>query len=250
VLAISLSTTDAIGHRYGPDSKEQHDQIVRLDRSLGAFLDSLYAIRDSASIVIALTADHGMTSYPEVADPGEAASMHVSDTGLRRSGWAAARQAGLDSSAVRMDDGMVRLDPDAFRAAGRDPREFARALAGQFRAVPGVERADLVWELAAGDTVNDAVTRRWLHMLPPDLPYYVVVTLRPGFYWGNRPFAEHGSPHDDDAHVPLIFYGAPFRPGRYGTFVRTADIAPTLARALGVVPTEALDGRVLEDAFR
>ena len=38
VLAISLSTTDAVGHRYGPDSRELHDQILRLDRSLGAFL--------------------------------------------------------------------------------------------------------------------------------------------------------------------------------------------------------------------
>lgn len=33
-LAISLSTTDAVGHRYGPGSVEIHDQVLRLDRQL------------------------------------------------------------------------------------------------------------------------------------------------------------------------------------------------------------------------
>ena len=54
LLAISLSTTDAVGHGYGPDSREIHDQIVRLDRYLGAFLDTLFTLRDSSRIVIAL----------------------------------------------------------------------------------------------------------------------------------------------------------------------------------------------------
>jgi hypothetical protein len=32
----------------GPDSREIHDQILRLDRYLGAFLDTLFTLRDSA----------------------------------------------------------------------------------------------------------------------------------------------------------------------------------------------------------
>jgi len=45
VLAISLSATDLIGHGFGPDSREMHDNILRLDRSLGVFLDSLFKLR-------------------------------------------------------------------------------------------------------------------------------------------------------------------------------------------------------------
>jgi predicted AlkP superfamily pyrophosphatase or phosphodiesterase len=66
ILAVSFSTTDAVGHRYGPDSRELHDQIVRLDKYLGMFIDSLYKIRDSTRIVFALTADHGVAPYPEL----------------------------------------------------------------------------------------------------------------------------------------------------------------------------------------
>ncbi|MGH7538475.1 MAG: alkaline phosphatase family protein, partial [Gemmatimonadales bacterium] len=43
LLAVSLSTTDAIGHAFGPDSRELHDQVLRLDRYLGWFFDRLFA---------------------------------------------------------------------------------------------------------------------------------------------------------------------------------------------------------------
>src|SRR5947209_813855 len=53
VLAISLSTTDAIGHKYGPDSRELHDHILRLDHAVGVFLDSLFKLRNEKDVVIA-----------------------------------------------------------------------------------------------------------------------------------------------------------------------------------------------------
>lgn len=53
LLSISFSTTDAIGHAYGPDSREIHDQLLRLDRYLGAFIDSLYRLRDSSTVAFA-----------------------------------------------------------------------------------------------------------------------------------------------------------------------------------------------------
>jgi arylsulfatase A-like enzyme len=38
--------------------------------------------------------------------------------------------------------------------------------------------------------------------------------------------------------------------GRYAEFVRTVDLAPTLAAIAGVAPTERLDGVVLKQAVR
>jgi hypothetical protein len=136
-----------------------------------------------------------------------------------------------------------------------DPRAALRALVADLRRVPGVlyvTPRDELPALAAQrrDTTAAKYARRWLHMLPPDLPVAAAVTLRPYYYYGGVTYATHGSPHDYDTNVPVLFAGAPFRPGRHGEFARVVDMAPTLAAALGVRPLERLDGVVLRSALR
>src|SRR6185312_1097962 len=106
--------------------------------------------------------------------------------------------------------------------------------------------ADRIRDLQRADTVHDDIARRWLHMFDSDSTYALLLTLTPYSYWG-RPggSAEHGSPYDYDAHVPMIFYGPAFRPGRYTERVRVVDLAPTLARVAGVKPTQRIDGHVI-----
>src|SRR6266480_1669777 len=65
LLAVSLSTTDAIGHAFGPDSREIHDQVLRLDRYLSWFLKRLTDRVGRDNVVVVLTSDHGVTSFPE-----------------------------------------------------------------------------------------------------------------------------------------------------------------------------------------
>src|SRR2546427_8464527 len=65
ILAVSLSTTDAIGHAFGPDSREINDQVLRLDRYLAWFLKRVTDRVGRDNVVIVLTADHGVTSLPE-----------------------------------------------------------------------------------------------------------------------------------------------------------------------------------------
>jgi predicted AlkP superfamily pyrophosphatase or phosphodiesterase len=248
LLAVSLSATDYVGHRYGPDSREQHDNIVRLDRALGAFIDSLYRLRDSTSIIFALTADHGVTSFPElVAQRAHRASPPRYDVSTPFATLRTALQrSGVDTSAVGFDGALVVVDREAFDLAHVDPEPLLSRFADQLRHQPGIARVDRVRDLARRDTVRDAVSRRWLHMLPPDLPVALVVTPVQGAYPAGATIAEHGSPYDDDAHVPLIFFGRGIHPGRYAERALVVDAAPTLARILGVSPTEPLDGRVLE----
>jgi arylsulfatase A-like enzyme len=78
----------------------------------------------------------------------------------------------------------------------------------------------------------------------------LVVTIEPYSVWGSSSTGIHGSPHDYDARVPVLFYGAPFKPGRYTQFARVVDMAPTLAWVAATTPTERLDGRVLWPALR
>lgn len=252
LLAVSFSTTDAVGHRYGPDSREIHDQVLRLDRTLGAFIDSVYAQVDSSRVVFALTADHGVASFPEVAFGDSAAAFHVSlDTLVTRLGGRVS-STGAGGAGIEWDDGILFVRPERL-PPGFDVDAFLREFAQAARRVPGVARVDRtrdLWELDPDFTQVDDVARRWRHMIPRDQPIPLVVTLRPGAVWGARSYAMHGTPHAYDAHVPVIFYGAGIRPGRYQNFARVVDMGPTLAYLLGVEPTEALDGYVLAEALQ
>jgi hypothetical protein len=253
VLAISLSTLDAVGHRFGPDSREAHDMFLRLDRYLGEFFRELYSMRDSSRIVIALTSDHGVNPYPEVRS-------HMDDNrGAGRASLAeilaaargALRAAKVDTSAIEYSEGMMFLDRKAVSAAGTSIETVADAAARAIARVRGVMRADTRRSLARADTSRESVPRRWLHMVPDDFPADIFITLEPHWEWvGGPPVAMHGTPHDYDARVPVIFAGAGIQLGRHETAVRVVDIAPTLAAVVGVSPSQRLDGRALRMALK
>jgi predicted AlkP superfamily pyrophosphatase or phosphodiesterase len=238
ILAVSFSATDQIGHRFGPESREIHDQILRLDRTLGRFIDSLYRLRDSSRIVIALTADHGVAPIPELHGKLRVSLSHALD-----SARAAVRAVGGDTTQVELESGAFFVG-DSGRVAGTEA--FMRVA----KATPGVLRVDRYDDLKRANLEKDTIGRRWVHMFSPEMQPTAVATLAPGHMPDWPLVATHGSPHDYDAHVPIVFYGPAFKPGRYSETVRVVDMGPTLARVLGVEPTEPVDGRPLVAALR
>jgi predicted AlkP superfamily pyrophosphatase or phosphodiesterase len=248
LLAISLSATDVIGHRFGPDSREIHDQVLRVDRAIGTLLDSLFKLRDSTTVTIAFSADHGVGTIPELAPASVQPRPVRVNTGPAvhaiRTGLAAAK---LDTLAIDVDGNLVFIDRNKFKAAKVNADSTLDALATALRATPGVARVDRFSKLVA-DTLKDPVARHWAHQFPPTATIDMIVTLTPlSIFDGN--VAAHASGNDYDSHVPLIFYGAGVKPGRVTDFVRTVDLAPTLAAIAGVKPTERLDGVVLKQAL-
>lgn len=253
ILAVSFSATDYIGHGYGPDSREAHENEIRLDGTLGWFLDSLYKLRDSSTVMIALTGDHGVSPIPELArERGEA----TGDEALRVNLWpvvaqmrAGLRAVGADTAAFGYDgEFLISLDRESLGRSHVNADSLLDAFAAAAKRVRGVWRVDRLRDLRRNEE-RDFVARRWSHQIPATSPAELAVTLTRGSTVGNIP-ATHGTPWDQDAHVPIIFYGPWARPGRYTSFARVVDMGPTLAAIAGVTPLEKLDGVVLTQAIR
>jgi len=249
VLAVSLSTTDAVGHAWGPESKELHDQVLRVDRAIGRLIDSLYTLRDSSRIVFALGADHGVTPYPQSAFPGTDPNRGRVDV---RPVIDAARSAlvarGVETDALTYTDELLIVDRPRFQAKGIDADSTVASIRAALLKVPGMATVYRVRDLPKL-AATDKIARRWLNALPADMKVELAATYKEGYYAQSTTYATHGMPYDLDAHIPVLIMGPGVKRGRYTMPVRSVDLAPTLAALAQVEPIEPIDGKVLTQAL-
>jgi predicted AlkP superfamily pyrophosphatase or phosphodiesterase len=228
-LGVSFSSTDLVGHYYGPGSREQLDNLLRLDQELGAFFTFLDERIGRGRWVLAMSADHGVLEIPE-----ELAQMGVPARRLTR----ADRQ-----DLVAALQGAASLHPGDEEAAKAAALQFPWvATAYTFEGIERGEAADtfeVLYRNSFSDTRIVPIEGRW-GVNAREAPY----TLDVG-----SPPASHGSPYYYDRHVPLYFLGARIAPGTSEERVATVDVAPTLARLAGIPMPDDLDGHVLESAL-
>ena len=250
LLAISLSTTDAIGHAFGPDSREIHDHLLHVDLWLGQFLDSLTQLLATDRVVVVLTGDHGVTPLPEYTvtvrhQPGGRISLAPIARGasveLSRRFH---RDFGLD-----LDGGLLSADTTALRASHVDVDSLAQALASAAARLPGVAHVYTPRTLTAAPAA-DWTAQLWRHLLPADYSWLFCAATSEGYVWSAGQLgAEHGSANLADVQVPIAFLGPGIPARLVARPVSTVDIAPTLAALIGVRPTERLDGRMLPEVI-
>ena len=250
LLSVSLSTTDAIGHAFGPDSKEIHDHLLRVDRWLGSFLDSLSAVVGPRGVVVVLTSDHGVTSFPEYlvgVRHRRAGRISLADVSRTTGQRLAARY--LTDFGLSFDNGLLSADVAALRSRGVNVDSLATALAASVRERPGVAEVFTPVTLARAGSRTGAAGR-WHRLLPTGYGWLVAVALKPGYVWSDGKLsAEHGAMGPDDVEVPIAFMGPGIARATVLRPVRTVDIAPTLAAYLDITPTEPLDGRPLPEVL-
>ncbi|MFZ5623467.1 MAG: alkaline phosphatase family protein [Gemmatimonadota bacterium] len=247
LLSISLSTTDAVGHKYGPDSRELHDHLLRLDRWLGRFMDSLATLVPRERILFMLTADHGVTSYPErTALRGTPAGRVSLDSLVRAHGTWYRNRYGVDFG-FDHQNGLIFADVAALAARGVDTDSLARALAAAMARLPGVTRVYTPRTLAQAPA-SDLDAARWRRSIPADFGWLVAGSVRPGFLWAyGSARTGHGTTNPDDVRVPIGFLGAGIAAQRPDRVARTVDIGPTIAALLGIRPTEKVEGVPLRE---
>ncbi len=247
LLVISLSATDVIGHSFGPDSREIHDQIVRLDRYVGRFLDSLARFVPADRTVIVLTADHGVMSLPEVSALAGKPAGRVTLSGLARSAGAELEHRFQTPFGFTHDNGLLFANTEALVSRGVNVDSLAEALRQQALGFPGVDRVYTPRRLALS---TELAAMRWKRTIAPDAEWLIAATVDPGYIWITIPgVAMHGTTNPDDVVVPIAFVGPGIGIRHPDRTVRTIDIAPTLAALLGIRPTEVVEGVPLREVL-
>ena len=283
VLTISISSTDILGHRVGPDSQDQRQLVDQLDGNLDQFFTWLdHNVPGGLDGVwLVLTADHGVAPVPSVAQqlgiPAATIPLKALTAYLNKS-MNERFSPGQDLEYMLPDQDLpyISLNTPTFERAGINELEAERAIQDSIPAAvasldPSASKLDSA--VQAGNKrvpphprVFRTFTRLQLASLQPGLPptefgrlmahsyspnggWYVM--LIPDAYQvpGSGRGATHFSPYSYDRHVPLGFYGSVFTPGTYPGRVQPVDIAATLADLLGVNQPSASVGHILTQAI-
>jgi predicted AlkP superfamily pyrophosphatase or phosphodiesterase len=231
-LGISLSQTDAIGHAFGPLSREQLDNLMRLDEHLGLFLDVLDAEVGAGNWVMAFSSDHGTLAVPEYLPiPGTRL-----DPDRQQAIYAPVQQL-----LARRGTIPVYQLPDSIEAILESYPEVADAFTYQDleQDNPADSFAVLYARSHSRTRLTGPLSRfqiqiRWVSDLLPTPPPTGTTHLSPYYY---------------DRWVPLIFYGRGVHVGKTDAAASTVDVAPTLASLAGIFVPANLDGRPLFEGW-
>jgi hypothetical protein len=250
LLAISLSPNDILGHQVGPDSPEMAAMALALDRELADFFNFLGHQIGLANVWIALSADHGVSALPDAAKKLRIPAANLDGAKLEtqiNTSLTAKVSPGHPATYIKFDYPLAWLDQDAFTAAHIKERD-AEAAVGEAMQQAGLRDYFTKSQLAEGKVPDTAIGKKFLHSYSPEGSWYVMGVPEP-YTVGPAKGTDHASPYTYDTHVPLAFYGLPFRPGTYRTHAEPVDMAATLASLLGInAPTHSV-GRVLTEAL-
>jgi predicted AlkP superfamily pyrophosphatase or phosphodiesterase len=253
LLAVSLSATDYVGHRYGNGGAEMCVQMAALDASLGRFLDKITSLK--IPVVVVLTADHGaMDAAERAADHG--VNAHRISGKKLFDGLNAAMQAqfslNYEPFAGDIDQIVVNIPGDDadFRA------KLTAAAVAWLKAQADVAVVFTANEVAAAkpapDTSPDKLTliERFYESYVPGRSGDIMIALTQGTYpsipvSADSAVAGHGSPWDYDRRVPILFWWPGVTPDDRKTPIETVDIAPTLA-GIANVKAPPVDGKCLD----
>ena len=250
LLAISLSPNDILGHQVGPDSPQMTQMALDLDTELADFFNFLGHQIGLAEVWVVLSADHGVATLPDAAKKLRIPAANLGAGKLEdqiNQSLTAKFSPEHRAQYVKLDYPLAWLDPDAF-AAARVKEPDAEVAVGEAMKQAGMRGYFTKSQLAEGEVPGTELGRKYLNSYSPEGSWYVMGV--PDIYTvGPAKGTDHASPYTYDTHVPLAFYGLPFRAGTYRTSVEPVDMAVTLASLLGInAPTHAV-GRVLTEAL-
>lgn len=253
LLAISFSSPDYIGHLFGPFSQEVMDTHLRLDRVVGQLFTALDQRIGLNHTLIVLSSDHGAAPIVEEATKqGRLAKVMPAEV------LPATVSSALNKLAPNIGDAIALFDsPHFFLNFPRLKRQGVT----RHQAEKAAQEALLLNESVAAvythrDMLNtiqgdDPFWQLYRNsFFEPRSPHLMVRLKKHHYIRGSRSATGHGTPHEYDRHIPIIFLGPQIDSGIHPKACGPEDIAPTLAKLLSVHLPPTVDARVLTEVLQ
>ena len=246
LLAISVSSTDAIGHTFGTRGKENYDTYMEVDRQVANLIDKLDGSVGRGNYLLFLTADHGAAH-----NPNEMKSHRIPAGGLNVGSWlkdlnaTVAARLGVSGKVIMAENaGQLYLDHELIAQSGKTLDEAKQVVIEEMQKRPDilfvVDRSRAL-TTSIPEILRERIVNGYNVKRSGDL-FYI-----PRAGWENVSDAPnykgttHGEWNPYDAHVPFVLFGWDVEHGESVEPTNITDIVPTVCAMLHIqVPNSCI----------
>ena len=255
-LAISFSSTDYVGHIFGPSSLEAEDNILRLDRTLAKLFKTLDKKIGLDNVLIVLSADHGGPDTPSYLAEHKIPAGYVDlsswekDSAIKR----LKKRFDIKGKLIeKFEHPYLYLSTEVNKNLAIDRVALDQAISSELAVFAGVHSAIPSKAIEQGQLDDNYVNQMVKNNFHPLRSGDFYVVFKPNWFIndfdGLTVASTHGSPWRYDTYVPVVFAGAGIEDNNIHRRIHTVDIAPTLSAYLGIKPPSGSVGEVLFEVF-
>lgn len=239
LLAISISSTDLVGHTYGTRGTENREVFMELDRQLAHFLNVLDERVGRGNYLLFLSADHGAAHNPNVMK-----AHKIPSGGLETwNAWKPLKQRlsqvlGIEGNVIKDEDACrIYLDHELIEKSGKTINEVKEVVARE------LEKDDNIlyvvdYDKALTSSVPNPIRERIVNGYNKKRSGDLIYVAKAG--WENVSNSPeyvgttHGQWNPYDAHIPFVLFGWNVQHGESSEPSYIVDIAPTICEMLHI----------------
>ncbi len=246
-LTISLSSTDYIGHSFGPNSVEIEDTYLRLDNDISTFLKFLDERLGKKNYLLFLTADHGVAHVPAfLREQKTPAGVYNDSTLAREIDELISAKFNVKNTVQLVLNYQVYLNIDKIEKEGKQPYEIKEAVIKYLKKKSYVVDA-FETEKIAQQTLPHPIKDMLINGYNPKRSGDIGFILKPQYFSWPPKGSTHGAWNPYDAHIPLVWFGWNIKQGKTNREIYMTDIAPTVAAKLRIQMPSGSVGKVIEE---
>lgn len=250
MLAISISSTDYIGHTFGPNSLEAEDAFLRLDRDIASFLQYLDSAVGKGQYLLFLSADHGVAHIPAFSRSHQIPAGVVNEGKIvREINSACFERFGISKVILNEENHQFYLRRDSIETQG-----LSRDSIEAFIVEKLMERPEIAFAFPLKKSAEYTMPEKLASVIRngynPSRSGDIQILLKPNYFDGGSKGTTHGAWNPYDAHIPLIWFGWSIKPGSLYRETYMTDISATLAALLYIQMPNGCVGKVIEEAVK
>lgn len=244
-LAVSFSSTDYVGHTFGPRSMELQDTYLRLDQTLAQLLDYLDKTVGKNNYLLFLTADHAGAENPNYLRDKKYNVKNITSKNIVASLKKHSNETFSADLILDYSNFNLFFNKELIKQKGLELTKVKQSFKDFLMTQEQVKRVYTEEEILAssGDDIFLSFIAKGYD---PKQNGDLVILDKAGYLQYQETGTTHGSPNSYDTHVPLLFYGWHVPKGELHEKKYITQIAPTLSQMLKIPFPNGTDSEVLE----